>query len=152
MIKSQLASLYHIVCDFFMEVSAVDNATVLLMQSCFLQVSESRGAIRRGGSTATSTGSSSPTPSHHPPVLDPLGAALDGSDPLSLFALSQDPLSAMVAETVGLKLVTLRWFSYIITIPVCHVGIVRIFLLLNSKFKHLYLSILKFYFHYRKLI
>lgn len=57
-------------------------------------VMESR-MVRRafGGSTTSSTGSSTPTP-----TLDPLGAALDGSDPLSQFASQEmDPLSKMAA-------------------------------------------------------
>ncbi|XP_068081598.1 VPS35 endosomal protein-sorting factor-like isoform X2 [Anabrus simplex] len=47
-----------------------------------------------GGSTTSSTGSSTPTP-----TLDPLGAALDGSDPLSQFARQEmDPLSKMAVD------------------------------------------------------
>ncbi|RZF44922.1 hypothetical protein LSTR_LSTR013788 [Laodelphax striatellus] len=49
-----------------------------------ITVSETRGASKRLG-----TGTSTPTPSL---VMDPLGAALDGSDPLSQFA--KDPLTS----------------------------------------------------------
>ncbi|XP_054284650.1 VPS35 endosomal protein-sorting factor-like [Macrosteles quadrilineatus] len=65
------------------------------LKSNVVVVSESKGASRRGGSTVTSTGSSTPTP----PVLDPLTVALDGTDPLSQFAASQDPLSVMATES-----------------------------------------------------
>jgi len=54
-------------------------------------VSESR---RGGGSMVTSTSVSTPTP-----VLDPLTVALDGSDPLSQFAASQDPLSILAKNS-----------------------------------------------------
>ncbi|KAK7873878.1 hypothetical protein R5R35_005739 [Gryllus longicercus] len=59
-------------------------------------VTESR-VVRRafGGSTTSSTGSSTPTP-----TLDPLGVTLDGSDPLSQFACQEmDPLSKMAADS-----------------------------------------------------
>nr|CAD7444955.1 unnamed protein product [Timema bartmani] len=58
-------------------------------------MTESRVTKRTlGGSTASSTGSSTPTP-----TLDPLGAALDGSDPLSQFVRQEmDPLSKMAAD------------------------------------------------------
>lgn len=58
-------------------------------------MSVSRGAAKRSGSTGTSTESSTPTA----PVLEPLGTALDGSDPLSQFCnQNQDPLSMTADE------------------------------------------------------
>lgn len=60
-------------------------------------MSVSRGAAKRSGSTGTSTESSTPTA----PVLEPLGTALDGSDPLSQFChQNQDPLSVIADEVV----------------------------------------------------
>ncbi|XP_046994763.1 VPS35 endosomal protein-sorting factor-like isoform X1 [Schistocerca americana] len=63
-------------------------------------MTESRIARRTlGGSTASSTGSSTPTPTQ-----DPLGVALDGSDPLSQFAKQEmDPLSKMAADMWEIK-------------------------------------------------
>lgn len=59
-------------------------------------MSISRG--KRSGSTGTSTESSTPTAS----VLEPLGTALDGSDPLSQFChQNQDPLSVIADESVS---------------------------------------------------
>lgn len=56
-----------------------------------------------GGSTASSTRSSTPTPTQSSTVysMDPLGAALEGTDPLSQLVNQQklDPLSAMAAES-----------------------------------------------------
>ncbi|KAF4523437.1 hypothetical protein B566_EDAN010370 [Ephemera danica] len=66
-------------------------------------VSEGRSS-RRITSSASSTGSSTPsTPQQRRSVaasiVDPLGAALDGGDPLSQFAKEEmDPLSKMAAE------------------------------------------------------
>ncbi|KAJ1532194.1 hypothetical protein ONE63_000815 [Megalurothrips usitatus] len=55
-----------------------------------------------GGSTTSSTRSSTPTPTQSSLYsMDPLGAALEGSDPLSQLASQQkiDPLSAMAADS-----------------------------------------------------
>lgn len=71
------------------------------------QMSETRVVKLRtvGGSTTSSTRSSTPTPTQSSMTysMDPLGAALEGSDPLSLLANQQkmDPLSAMAAESVS---------------------------------------------------
>jgi hypothetical protein len=62
-----------------------------------VQVTESR-VIKRtiGGSTTSSTGSSTPTP-----TLESLAAALEGTDPLTHFARQEmDPLSKMAADMV----------------------------------------------------
>lgn len=70
-------------------------------------MSESRVIKLRtvGGSTTSSTRSSTPTPTQSSSVysMDPLGAALEGSDPLTQLATQQklDPLSAMAAESVS---------------------------------------------------
>uniref|UniRef100_A0A1B6GS92 VPS35 endosomal protein-sorting factor-like n=1 Tax=Cuerna arida TaxID=1464854 RepID=A0A1B6GS92_9HEMI len=57
--------------------------------------------VSEGGRGGGKKGGSSSTPTPTPPV-DPLTVALDGSDPLSQF-LSQDPLSAIAAETWNKK-------------------------------------------------
>lgn len=73
------------------------------------QMSETRVVKLRtvGGSTTSSTRSSTPTPTQSSMTysMDPLGAALEGSDPLSLLANQQkmDPLSAMAAESVSIN-------------------------------------------------
>lgn len=71
-------------------------------------MSESR-STRRLASSTSSTGSSTPsTPQQRRSVaaiVDPLGAALDGGDPLSQFAREEmDPLSKMAAERAPVSL------------------------------------------------
>lgn len=68
-----------------------------------MSVTESKITKRFGGSTTTSsTDSSTPIKTPTQPVLDPLGAALEGSDPLSQFAKQEmDPFSKMASEAVS---------------------------------------------------
>lgn len=67
-----------------------------------VSVTESRITKRFGGSTtASSTDSSTPSRTPTQLVFDPLGAALDGTDPLSQFAKQDmDPLSKMATDAV----------------------------------------------------
>lgn len=70
-----------------------------------LQVSESR-SLRKIGSisnSATSLTSGSPQPRSVTAILtDPLGSALEGTDPLSQFAKEEtDPLFRMAADNVS---------------------------------------------------